>query len=291
MKIQETTAKSIIVASKLPDADYVVNPYTGCQFACLYCYASFMGRFVNEPIENWGNYVYVKTNAVELCEAELKHWPEERKHSTILLSSVTDPYQGLESKYKLTRGILEVFAREQYPGTISILTKSPLVLRDVDIIATLPHPDVGMTVTTTDDRISRFLEVAAPQATRRLKTLRALHDNGIPTYAFVGPLLPHFRFEPEKLDELFAGLANAGVKAVYVEHMNLSAYIKKRLWERLKGERPEVQEVYTAAETQAHREALDKLVAELLNKHGLRLRLQQVLYHPQDAQPSAPKGE
>lgn len=291
MKIEETTAKSIIVASKLPDADYVVNPYTGCQFACLYCYASFMGRFVNEPIENWGNYVYVKTNAVELCEAELKRWPEERKHSSILLSSVTDPYQGLESKYKLTRGILEVFARERYPGTISILTKSPLVLRDVDIIASLPHPDVGMTVTTTDDRISRFLEVAAPQATRRLKTLRELHDNGIPTYAFVGPLLPHFRFEPEKLDELFAGLADAGVKAVYVEHMNLSAYIKKRLWERLRGERPEVQEVYTAAETRTHREALDKLVAELLKKHGLRLRLQQVLYHPEDAQGSLPKAE
>jgi len=103
---------------------------------------------------------------------------------------------GVESRYRLTRGILEVLARETYPGRVSILTTSPLVLRDVDVLQQIPQVTVGMTVTTTDDRLSRFLEVRAPLASRRLKTLQQLHAAGLPTYAFVGPLLPHFRYQP-----------------------------------------------------------------------------------------------
>lgn len=97
MNINEIQAKSIITKSKLPDTDYVVNPYIGCQFACLYCYASFMGRFVNESLENWGNYLYVKTNAAELFKVEYKRLkPINNKSPSIMLSSVTDPYQGVE---------------------------------------------------------------------------------------------------------------------------------------------------------------------------------------------------
>ena len=86
MKIEEVPAKSILVASKLPDADYVANPYTGCQFACAYCYASFMGRFVNEPVTSWGGYVYVKANAVALAQTQLKRWSLRKRKSSILLS-------------------------------------------------------------------------------------------------------------------------------------------------------------------------------------------------------------
>ena len=70
-KIQEIQAKSIIGSTQVPSADYVINPYTGCQFACMYCFASFMGRFVGETNQNWGNYVYVKTNAVELMQKDI----------------------------------------------------------------------------------------------------------------------------------------------------------------------------------------------------------------------------
>src|SRR5262249_38635030 len=161
-------------------------------------------------VENWGNYLYAKVNAVPLFERELAALRRAGRAPSILLSSVTDAYQGAERRYRLTHGILETLAREPYPGVVGVLTKSPLVLRDTDPLAALPRANVGMTVTTTDDRLSRFLEVRAPLASRRLETLAALHAHGIETYAFVGPLLPHFRYDPAALDALFAGLARAG---------------------------------------------------------------------------------
>ena len=282
MKINEIEAKSILVRSKLPDAEYVVNPYIGCVFGCHYCYASFAGRFVGEPIGNWGSYVYAKINAVPLFEVELARLRRAGRAPSILLSSVTDAYQGAEKKYRLTRGILGVLAREPYPGVVSILTKSPLVLRDADLLATIPRAHVGLTVTTTDDRLSRFLEVRAPLASRRLETLAALNLRGIETYAFVGPLLPHFRYDRGALDALFAGLARAGVRSLYVEHINLRPYIQQRMQRALRSAPPEVQAVYRDARTDEHRRVLDTIVAELLAKHGLTLRLSRVLYHDQD---------
>lgn len=282
MKIQEIEAKSMLVQSKLPDAQYVVNPYVGCEFGCSYCYASFMGRFVQEPVNNWGEYVYVKTNAVSIVERELQRWPPSKRQASILLSSVTDPYHGIESKYRLTRGILEILARERYSGVVSILTKSPLVLRDIDILRQLARVEVGMTVTTTDDQLGRFLEVRAPLTSRRLRTLKQLHEEGFNTYAFVGPLLPHFRYSPALLEDLFAQLAATQVQSVFVEHINLKPYIKMRLLERLQHESSEVQAVYQGASSLEHRQALDKLVLELIKKHQLKLRLNQVIYHNQN---------
>jgi len=279
MKVVEIEAKSILVRSKLPDAEYVVNPYTGCVFGCHHSYARFAGRFVREPIGNWGNYVYAKINAAPLFEVELAKLRRAGRAPSILLSSVTDAYQGAEKKYRLTRGILEALAREPYPGVVGILTKSPLVLRDADLLATIPRAHVGLTVTTTDDRLSRFLELRAPLASRRLETLAALNSRGIETYAFVGPLLPHFRYDRGALDTLFAGLARAGVRSLYVEHINLRPYIQQRMQRALRSAPPEVQAVYRDARSDEHRRALDTIVAELLAKHGLTLRLSRVLYH------------
>ena len=194
---------------------------------------------------------------------------------------MTDAYQGIERKYRLTRGILEELAREPYPGVVSILTKSPMVLRDVDLLRRIPRADAGLTITTTNDRLSRFLEVRASLASRRLRTLAELHAEGIQTYAFVGPLLPHFRYDPEALDALFAGLAQAGVGSVFVEHINLRPYIKQRLWQILTSAPLAIQEVYRDASTAEHRHALGAMIAELLEKHGLKLRLNRVLYHNQ----------
>ena len=204
LKIHEIKSKSIVTPTKVPSADYVINPYTGCQFACMYCFASFMGRFVGEANSNWGNYVYVKTNAVELMEKEIHRLLKKSPHPRISISTVTDPYQGVERKYRLTRGVLKVFAQNNYQGRVSILTKSSTVLDDLETLKQIKNAEVGISIATSDDRLSRKLDAMAPLAHARLDTLRELNQAGIRTYVFVGPLLPHMYLRPDLIDSLLA---------------------------------------------------------------------------------------
>lgn len=163
LKIKEIQVKSVLIPSKLPGADWVVNPYVGCSFGCQYCYAAFIGRW-KHPGEKWGEFLDVKINAPEVLEKELLKL--EKKHQSkdfgsILFSSVTDPYAGPEAKYKITRKCLQVLADFGYQGEAAILTKSPLATRDIDLFKKL-NVAVGFTVTTLEDKVVRFLEGSAP---------------------------------------------------------------------------------------------------------------------------------
>ena len=109
-RITEVQAASIFVRSKLPATDYVANPYIGCAYGCAYCYASFMTRQAGEPLDAWGDFVSVKVNAAALARAEVARMRPAFRTRSVMLSSVTDPYQGVESRYRLTRGILEALA-------------------------------------------------------------------------------------------------------------------------------------------------------------------------------------
>src|SRR3990167_4667670 len=228
MEVKEIQAKHILVKCGIPGIDYVINPYTGCSFACKYCYASFMGRFVGKQITDWGNYVYAKVNAHELLKNDLKILKNKGVGKEIFMSSVTDPYQGLEVKYKLTRKCLEILVDFGFEGVVSILTKSDLVTRDIDVFKKLKRVLVGLTITSTDDSISRYFEKFAPSVSQRFKALKELNKNGIETYAFIGPLLPHFVARPDELDRLFKKLKQTGTRNIFIEHLNLSTYIKTR---------------------------------------------------------------
>lgn len=194
-----------------------------------------------------GEYVAVKINAAEILEKEISKLPKDKQPS-ILLSSVTDPYQGLESKYKITRKCLEVLAKAKYKGQVSILTKSPLVLRDIDLFKKLENAEIGMTVTTTEDPLGILIEKLAPPSDKRIDALAKLHKEGIKTYAFVGPLLPHFVLEEKNLIKLFKRLEEAKVDYIYLEHLNLSPYIKKRLYPYVKEKLPEKSDLFKMAE-------------------------------------------
>lgn len=279
--IRQITTKTILQKSALPDADWVVNPYTGCRFGCKYCYAAFVGRFTH-PNEPWGWYVDVKINAPQLLRkelsAKLKH-TKTKDVGSIFMSSVTDPYQGLEAKYTLTRRCLHVLIDLDYRGKVGILTKSHLVLRDMDLFKQLKNVEVGLTVTSTGDPISKYLETFASPHEARLETLKKLHDEGISTYAFVGPLLPHFVFEKENLEALLRAIKKTGVRYIYLEHINLSPTIADRLFHDLRKDHPELIKQFQAARSHKYREKLDELLAHLTQTIGLPIAHQQAIYH------------
>jgi DNA repair photolyase len=273
--------KSIFIKSGLPGSDYVINPYNGCLFGCMYCYAAQIARW-KHPDEIWGTYLDIKINAPELLKKELLSLEKKFKtknFGTVFFSSVTDPYVGIEAKYQLTRKCLEVLAKFDYEGNISIQTKSPLVTKDIDILKRLKDVSVGFTVTTLDDKVSRFLEVKAPPVSSRIDALKKLHEEGIATYAFVGPLLPHFINNEEKINQLLDKLQEVGVKEVWFEHINLSPKIKKRLFDFLKKKSPELVNEFENADTEEYREKLEKIIQKCMKGRNLKMGLGKIIYH------------
>lgn len=279
-EVKEIEAKGILSKCGIPGIDWVVNPYVGCRFGCKYCYASFMGRFVGKKIADWGEYVYPKINAPELLAAEMERkLPNKGKGKEVFFSSVTDPYQGLEVKYQLTRQCLEVLADWEFAGTLSILTKSNLVTRDIDILKRFRNTIVGLTVTSADDGISRYFEKYAPPVSDRFEALKKLNQAGIKTYAFIGPLLPHFVADEKSLEKVFQRLAEVGTKDIFVEHLNLSGYIRERLMAEMKGTDREILRKFYSSQTKEYRQELEKIVEKLVKKYRMHLMLDFVIFH------------
>jgi DNA repair photolyase len=181
MIIRETYAKTILSKSKV--FNYTVNPYFGCQHGCTYCYARFMKRFTGHR-EKWGKFVDVKINAPTLLQREIKRKVVGR----VWMSGMCDPYQPLEDKYELTRKCLEILAKHGRPVTIQ--TKSPLVIRDLELLRRFREIEVGLTVTTSDEGIRKIFEPNSPPINERIKTLEKLYSAGLKTFAMIAPLLP-----------------------------------------------------------------------------------------------------
>jgi len=272
-KITEIQAKTILTKTNLPGCDYVINPYNGCQFGCIYCYAAQIARW-KHPNEKWGSYLDVKLNAPELLKKEIKNIS-----GTIFFSSVTDPYVGLEAKYQLTRKCLEVLVQANYPDKISLQTKSPLITRDIDLLKQLKDVSVGFTVTTLDDKVSRFLEVEAPPVSARIEAIKKLTTEGIPTYAFIGPVLPHFIKSKADINELLNVLQSAGIKEVWFEHLHLVGPVKTRLMDYLKTTTPDLVFEFERADDAEYRAELESVIYNCLEGRGLKLGLNKIIYH------------
>ncbi|MCL5090613.1 MAG: radical SAM protein [Patescibacteria group bacterium] len=281
MQVNLVEAKTILIKTNLPGSDFVVNPYNGCSFGCVYCYAAQIARW-HHPGEKWGTFLDVKVNAPELLEKELLRLEKKLKSKnfgSIFFSSVTDPYLGLESKYELTRKCLLTLADFGYAGKVAIQTKSPLVTRDIDILKRLKDVAIGFTVTTLDDKVSQFLETNAPPVSSRLKALEQLHQSGIPTYAFIGPILPYFVAQPEKFKEILDKLEEVGVTEVWFEHLNLSPLTKFRLYQFLQKESPSLIVFFEKSNTEEYRDRLEKVIQEVMKGRNLRLGLGKVIHH------------
>ena len=213
VKIGETTCKTIINTSGIEGVDYAVNPYIGCAHGCTYCYARFMTRWYHQG-EKWGTFVDVKKNAIECMKREAP----KKKKGVLLFSSVTDAYQPIEKKTELTRSLLEVLAG--YDLAVEILTKSSLVRRDIDVLGEFTRSEVGLTITGFDDAVRQAFEPGASSINERIGALEVFSDAGIPTYAFLGPLLPFL--SESQLEDLLNILADK-VSRVIVDRLNIKA--------------------------------------------------------------------
>ncbi len=192
MQIREIEAKHILTHSKLRGNGYTINPYVGCQHACVYCYACFMKRLTNHD-EPWGEFVDVKINAAELFVQDFR---KVKDGEGAFIGSATDAYHSPEIKYELTRKILQKIVAVRKNSlipkdfSVSILTKSDLVLRDIDLLKQIPDAEVGCSVSMPNERARRLFEPGAKPVERRVAAMKTLREEGIATFAFIAPILP-----------------------------------------------------------------------------------------------------
>jgi len=212
MEERKITCKNAASPSGLPGLAWALNPYRGCSHACRYCYAQDVTRF--EMGRDWGEVVEVKVNFVQMLSKQLAKRPK----GTFGLGTVTDPYQPLEKKHELSRGCLIELRRAGSP--VSVLTKSDLVLRDVDILSDLEGSEVGMSLGSVDENISALLEPGAPSPSKRLDALRRLSAEGVDTYVMAAPIVPGLSDSEESLRALVRMTERSGTRRIIWDKFN-----------------------------------------------------------------------
>ncbi len=218
MKIAEVQCKTALSKSNLPGLDYSLNPYRGCQHCCAYCYVPNVLRIKRN---NWGKFVDVKTNIPIVLSNELR----KKKPGVVAISTVTDPYQAVEKKYKLTRYCLEQLLMHNFP--ISIQTKSGLIERDIDLISKFTDLEVILSIGTLNDNERKQLEPYTSSISERLDVLKKFSEIGINSNVFFGPIYP--TVTDENLRFLFHELEKFGIKEIMVDRFNLKPGIKENV--------------------------------------------------------------
>src|SRR5437899_9765375 len=208
-KVREVTVDTALRKDPLPGIDYSFNPYIGCYHACVFCYTP---RLMRMDRNEWGTSVVVKRNAATVVAKEVRKLPR----GLVAISTATDPYQFVEGKYRITRHALEVLLKANWP--VSVLSRAPLMIRDLDLFTQFAEIEVGMSVPTLDDRARSLLEPWAPPIDARLRCLRALADVGLTTFVGFAPAYPPTGgWTPESIAEVFA---SAGVKKMFTRALD-----------------------------------------------------------------------
>lgn len=210
-QVREVECRSVLNKSGL--ADYALNCYAGCEHGCVYCYARFATRF-SHPGEPWGSFVDVKVNAPQVLAHEVKR----KRAGRVFISSVCDGWQPREVSYCLTRQCLEILLHYRYP--LTILTKSTLASRDLDLLVSKEGVELGVTITTLDEGLRQLIEPRSSSTTERLALLQEAKRRGIRSYVFLGPLLPYLSDTEESLTPLLKAIKDVGADYFYVDRLN-----------------------------------------------------------------------
>ena len=208
--VRETVCKTILNRTSI--CDYSLNCYTGCEHGCIYCYARFMQRF-HPHEESWGKFVDVKVNAVEVLKRQLRR----AEPGEVFVSSACDAWQPVEADRRLTRRCCELLL--EYGFQVRALTKSTLVLRDIEVFA--GHDvRVGTTITTLDEGLRALWEPRVASIDERFRVVEEAARAGLKTSIMFGPLLPFLSDSRESVDSLLQRAGDVGVGTIWVDALN-----------------------------------------------------------------------
>lgn len=278
-----------------------INPYVGCAFACSYCYAPYAHRYMVErsltqspneevrarfeelpPQIAFSRRIVVKRNAAQALRDELAPGRAKRaaleRGETVVIGTATDPYQPAERRYRLTRAMIEVLA--PIKGLhVSIITKSPLIARDADILARIAanaHVSVHLSLITVDRALARRIEPRAPTPDSRLRALRRLSDAGVEVGINVMPVLPGITDSPLGIEALVRAVAAAGAKYVNSCALRLQSDARERYLQMLAREFPELTTRYQSAYSRGYsvgekyQEGLQRFMRRVCERVGIR---------------------
>lgn len=297
-----TRARNVLNGPEVTKMGYwSINPYVGCAFGCTYCYARYAHRYAMErsatadvlrddvrenaaampPWLAFERQIFVKQNAAEVLSRALRHGSEKHlgliRGEMVLVGTATDPYQPAERRYRVTRGILETLA--EHPGMdIVLITKSPLVTRDVDVlrrIARHSRLSVHLSLITLDRALARRIEPRAPTPEARLRALVRLRESGIDAGINCMPVLPGITDDPRALEALVRRAAECGATFVSVASLRLRKTAQARYFPFLAQEFPHLLPRYRSAYATTwhlsdhYRESLGRFFEKLCRKYGV----------------------
>src|SRR5436190_13391466 len=248
-RFYEVRAKSII--NRVPEASrvpfrYTINPFRGCAHACVWCFARSTHTYLDfNAGRDFEREIVVKVNAPELARAELNRPSWKREH--IAMGTNTDPYQWCESKYRLMPGIWE--ALRDFRNPCSVLTKSPLLLRDLELmkeIAAVTDIHANLSIPTLDEKPWRASEPHTPHPRKRIEAVAELNRAGIPTGVLIAPLMPGINDSPKQVEAILQACADAGATSIGGIPLHLRGEVRDVFMEWLRSHRPDLVERYEA---------------------------------------------
>lgn len=271
------------VKEEMMPFEWSINPYRGCGHGCRFCYARAFQTFLGKSAEDEFQFrISVKENAPEALEKQLSALARKyafdieavsRQVGRVAIGTATDPYQPVEAKEQLTRECLKLLAK--YRISTSITTRSPLVMRDLDILREMRDVTVNVSINTLDAELVRKLEPASPHPAKRLETVSFLADHGVRTGIFAAPALPFLTDSEEALDALLQAAKDSGARFAMISLLRLSPDVKtvflRTLQEQAPGLVPKYRALYSdgAYADRRYRDAFSRLSGALLAKHRL----------------------
>ena len=258
--------------------DWSLNPYMGCVHRCTFCYVRAFERRADRPSDDrYGRSIRVKVNVVEVLRRELARasW----KHETVAIGAATDPYQPAEGHYRLTRGCLEALADAK--NAFSIITRGPLIVRDVDVLAEAAKRakvSVTFSIPTLDEEVWRKTEPSTAHPRQRLRALRTLVDAGVRASVGMAPILPGISDRPEQLAEVVRAAREAGACGIWANLLFLRPGTREHFLDHLGRDWPEELERYErlyrrrAYLGKEQTKPLREQVGALAKEHGVRDR-------------------